>query len=121
MRKTISTFVASLVLVALVVGPAAAAPNKKSYEWTARCGTDAPFTIFAPLGAPGWPLLAKSPVLLEGGTFTVTTDGVSETFVDPVPAGLVSRVRECSIEGPVGMDPDVFHVSSHPGYLLFTG
>jgi hypothetical protein len=113
-------FVASLALIAVLVAPAAAAP-KKGYTWTVVCGTDAPFTVNAPLGVPGWPDFGTSPILLVGGTFTVTVDGVTETSTNPVPPGLVTRVRACSIDGPLGVDPSVFHIHSEPAFMLLTG
>ena len=119
MRRTI-LFVAALALILALAVPAGAAP-KKSYTWNVTCGTDT-FTVKAPLGVPGWPDFSKSPILLVGGTFTLTHDGVTDDpFTDPVPAGLVPRVVKCSIDGPVGVDPDAFHVHSEPAFMLFTG
>ena len=119
MRRTIP-FVAALALVAVLVAPAAASP-KKALTWNVTCeGTS--FTVLAPLGVPGWPIGGTSPILLVGGTFTVTEDGVTaDPIVDPVPPGLVGRVQACSIDGPAEFAPSVFHVHSDPAYMLFTG
>jgi len=122
MRKTIAMLVAAAALTAALVAPAAAAPTKKAYTWNVTCA-DTTFQVQAPLGAPGWPVVdGKSPVLLMGGTFTITEAGVTgDPITDAVPAGLESRVQTCVIDGPVGVDPDVFHVTSDPAYMLFTG
>ena len=119
MRRTI-LFVAALALILALAVPAGAAP-KKSYTWNVTCGTDT-FTVEAPLGVPGWPDFSKSPILLVGGTFTVTEDGVTgDPITNQVPAGLEDRVQACSIDGPVGVDPDVFHISTDPAFMVFTG
>ncbi len=117
MKRTIALFVATLALIAVLVAPAAAAP-KKVYTWTVTCGADT-YTVKAPLGVPGWPEIGKSPDLLVGGTFTITQGGVTSTFTDPVPAGLVALVKTCTIYGP--LEDAGFTVISDPAYLLFTG
>jgi len=120
MRKTIALSLAALALLVALAAPAVAAPTKKSYTWNVTCGQNT-FTVKAPLGAPGWPDISKSPILLEGGTFTVTENGVTSVFSDPVPSGLTDQVQTCSIDGPVGVDPNVLHISTDPAYMLFTG
>lgn len=120
MKRTISLFVAALALMAVLVAPATAAP-KKVYTWTVTCGADT-YTVKAPLGVPGWPEIGKSPALLVGGTFTTyDADGnQTDQFSNPVPAGLVSRVKTCKIVGPQEADAG-FTIVSDPAYFLFTG
>jgi hypothetical protein len=119
MRK-IPMFVAAMAIVVALAGPAAAAP-KGVYTWNVVCGQDA-YTVQAPLGTPGWPIGDTSPILLMGGTYTITEDGVtSDPVVKPLPSGLTGLVRTCVIDGPIGVNPQVFHIHTEPAYMLFTG
>lgn len=120
MRKTIPMFVAAMATTLALAAPAAAAP-KDVFTWNVVCGSNA-YTVQAPLGTPGWPIDGTSPILLVGGTYTITQDGVTaDPVVDPVPPGLETLVRTCIIDGPIGVDPSVFHVHTEPAYMLFTG
>lgn len=121
MERGVSVFMAALLLSIALIGPATAAPEKRSDTYVIACGQDS-YTVRAPLGVPGWPVLSTSPILLMGGTYSITQDGVTVgPLTNAVPAGLEDKVRTCTIVGPVGVDPDVFHVHVDPAYMLFTG
>lgn len=66
-------------------------------------------------------LTGGSPILLMGGTFTMTEVGKpSSTFEHPVPPGLVALVTKCSVDGPLDTDAG-FHIHAYPAYMLLTG
>jgi len=122
MRRAIPAFIAALLLSVALIGPATAAPEKRSAgTYVIACGQDS-YAVQAPLGVPGWPVLGTSPILLMGGTYSITQDGVTVgPMTNAVPPGLEDKVRTCTIDGPVEVDPSVFHVHVDPAYMLFTG
>jgi len=125
MRRTILLVAAMLLVAVMFTAPATAAPysNPQAATWDITCPEPyGAFQVMSPFKVPGWLEGAPVPVLAMGGTFWVTENGVtSGPFIDPPPRGLMPRLVECSLDGPLGVDPYVFHLSWDPFYLFFPG
>ena len=121
--KRLSLLVATVALLAVAAGPVVAAPsgNPLVNHWEVTCGDVT--TVVVAKGVPGWGAdLAKgdTPLLLHGGHVTIWEGGVVilDTELAP-PPGLASVLVPCRIEGPVGVDPSVFHLVYDPAYMQF--
>ena len=115
MRRMILLVVVVTLGLVLVAQPAAGAPPR-ALAYTVTCGEDQ-FKVTG-IGTPqGWPEFGP-PVLLMGGHFERTVDGDTTEWDVAVPPGLLSRVVECSIEGPTDTGAG-FHIVIYPAYLMF--
>jgi hypothetical protein len=118
--KRLSLFLAAGLLVVSTTGSATAAPMQFE-RWAVTCG-GATVEVVA-RGVPGWNVEltpATTPMLLLGGHVYVYEGGALAYDADnAIPPGLAGRLVTCSVEGPLGVDPEIFHLEYDPAYILF--
>jgi len=120
MRK-LALVLATAVLVAVTAGPVMAAPfrNPQVNQWEVTCGDVT--TVVVAKGVPGWNAEDGSKaMLLRGGHLTIRENGQVTLDVETIPPpGLASTLVTCRVEGPIGVDPAVFHLVYDPAYMQF--
>jgi hypothetical protein len=121
MRK-LGLGIATIALLAIAAGPVLAVPagNPHVNQWEVTCGEVT--TVVLAKGVPGWNAEDGSKaMLLRGGHLTVWENGGVTLDVESVPPpGLASTLVTCRVEGPIGVDPEVFHLIYDPAYMQFT-
>jgi hypothetical protein len=116
MRKLLLASVVMIGLLVVFALPVGAAPKGFTYDVT--CG-DQSWVVTAK-GTPGFAEGLQTPLLLLGGSFSVSEGGaVVDAWEVPPPPGLESRLMTCTIEGPNETDEFLFTVD--PAYILPTG
>jgi hypothetical protein len=127
MRRTALIVVAVLTLAVVFTAPAAAEPdqNPGALTWQITCPVHGAFVAMSPFIVPGWVEGSQVPVLLMGGTFTEYPNGLDEPGVllgtNPAPRGLMGRLEQCTLGGPLEADPFEYWFAGNPVWMFFPG